>query len=303
MRNRLGMGIGLALMVLLTTTLLPLAASDHAYSHRYIIYGRVVDANGDPVPALNVRLGFEDVTGIEGNCANQPGTETEAFGRTETRQVTNEHGEFIFCTHVHSLARSIPGNSILSVEGINVTTEIDVYYRTSYVVVKLPDVRENANKNVRDTTYTVLGRLWRETSSDRVEGIRVFGETVDNVPVNITLNYDGKTVTLNTTTNNYGDFAVRVPVESRPTSGTVLVEAVGETHSAPIDPATGASQIKIETEKARSPLLTGNTLWVIVGIAAAVGIIGLSWYAFRRVAAQREEAHVRATAQRKRANK
>lgn len=297
------MGIGLALMVLLTTTLLPLAVADHAYSHRYVVYGRVVDANGDPVPSMTVRLGFQDVTGIEGNCANQPGTETEAFGRTETRQVTNEHGEFMFCTHVHQLARSLPGAAIVSVENVNVTEEIDVNFRTSFVVVKLPDVRENANKNVRDTTYTVLGRLWRDSSSDRVEGIRVFGETVDNVPVNITLNYDGKTVKVNTTTNNYGDFAVRVPVESRPTSGTIVVEAVGETHTEEIDPTAGATQMKIETEKAPSALLSGNTLWVIVGIAAAVGIIGLSWFAFRRVAAQREEAHVRATAQRRRSNK
>lgn len=305
MLPRLGTGVGLALMLLATTVLLPMAEADHAYSHRYVIFGRLLDSEGNPVPGQTVQLGFRDVGNVEGRCATQPRTETDAFGRTEDRPVTNEFGEFMFCAHVHSLSRAIPGHAILNVVEANVTKEIelDVYRRMSYVPIELAEPHPNANKEALQRSYTVVGRLWREASADHVEGIRVFGETVNNAPVNVTLEYDGKTVTANTTTNNYGDFAVRVPVDSRPTAGTVRIQAEGETFSGAIEPRVGTTALKPELEEASTPIATSKTLWIVVGLLAAAGIVVGAFLAFRRIAAQREEASIRATAQRKRANK
>src|ERR1700752_1037177 len=105
---RIGFGAKAGLLALLLfagMTLLPVAAADHSYSHRYIIYGRVLDANHDPVQGVTVNVGYDSVFQgtLEGACANQPGTETEAFGRTQNIPVTNAWGEFMVCFHKHGM--------------------------------------------------------------------------------------------------------------------------------------------------------------------------------------------------------
>lgn len=296
-----------ALLLLSTTVLVPVVMADHAYSHRYVIYGRVIDADGNPVPGLTVDLGFRDVQGLEGNCAQQPGTETDAFGRTETRPVTNTYGEFTFCAHVHSMSRTLPGVAILQVEGGNATEEItlDPYYRVSYATLQLPDTHPRADPSILDTTYTVVGRMWLEGNSrTHVEGIRVFGETLNNAPVNVTVEYDGKTSTVQTMTNNYGDFAVRVPVESRPTEGTVRVQAANMSFTEDVDPRAGATLLKAEAGSVGGGFFTKTTLYVVGGILATVLLVAGGWWLFRKAAERREAANIRElSAHRKRANR
>lgn len=306
MFSRPGRGAGLLALALLAATLLaPLAASDHAYSHRYIIYGRVVDANGDPVPGLTVRLSLQELE-TEGNCANQPGTDTDAFGITTSRPVTNQFGEFTFCSHVHVMYRPEPGRALFDIPEANFSEEVtlDPYYRTSFVPLKLPTVREDANKTAAQTSYTVLGRLWREGSArTHVESIRVFGDTVDNAPVNVTLEADGQTTRLNTTTNNYGDFAIRIPVAARPTSGKVIVEAEGRTYEQSIDPAVGATAFKIEVPADTTFGIRSDIVYAVLGVLGAAAVVVLAVVGFRKAAARREAEAVRASSQRKRANK
>lgn len=299
-----GMGV-LVLALLASTTLLPLAASDHAYSHRYVVYGRVLDADNNPIPGLQVNFGVRDVE-TEGPCQNQPGTETDAFGRTENKPVTNPWGEFMFCEHVHSMSRAIPGTGILVIPALdNLTREIelDPYYRVSFIPVTLADVHPDANPQAVEGNYTVVGRLWREGNAQtHVEGIRVFGETVDNTPVNVTLEIPGQEpIRANTTTNNYGDFSIRVPMPARPTSGFVTIEAEGHSYREAIDPAVGTTTFKIEVPD--EGFLSARTFYAIVGVLAAAAIIVGAVYAFRRASARREEAAVRSRSERRRANK
>jgi hypothetical protein len=231
------LSILLVLAPLLLVAFAPLASADHVYSHRYIVVGRLVDAAGNPVPDANVSLTLRDLTS-EGPCANQPGTETEAFGRTQDRPVTNQWGEFMFCRHVHAMSRALPGTAVLRVEGANVTEEVplDPYFRISSVVLRLPEPSPRANATALDTAYTVAGRAWQEAGAGVVEGIRVFGTTVDRVPVNVTLERHGWTERVNATTNNYGDFSVRIPVDARMADGRILVEVGGRTFEEAIVP-------------------------------------------------------------------
>lgn len=303
-RAAAGMGV-LVLVLLASTTLLPLAASDHAYSHRYVVYGRVLDANNNPVPGLQVNFGVRDVE-TEGNCQNQPGTETEAFGRTDNKPITNPWGEFMFCQHVHSMSRAIPGTGIVLIPSLDNFThevELDPYYRTSFITVKLPEAHPDANVQALEGNYTVLGRLWREGNAQtHVEGIRVFGETVDNAPVNVTLDTgSGEPIRVNTTTNNYGDFAIRIPVAARPTSGTVSIEVEGRTFSQAIDPAVGTTAFKVEMPD--DGFFSRTTLYAVIGILAAAALVAGAFVAFRRAAARREEDAVRSRSERRRANR
>lgn len=299
----------LLLVALVATVALPsLALADHSYSHRYVVYGRVVDAEGNPVPATTVDLGTQNFPGAEGNCAAQPRTETDAFGRTETRPVTNEHGEFIFCFHAHEINRVEPPTGILKVEEFNFTHEFrfDPYIRMTFLPVKLDEVVDRADRTVQDRHYTVVGRIW-EDAGDRVtvEGIGVFGHTIDQSPVNVTLTLpDGTTISNSTRTNNYGDFAVRLPVTARPTGGTVTVtDGTGKVlQSSPVDPEVGATVMNIHVEEPADPFVRGALIatGVIVGLIV-LGVLG--WMGYRRMSERREVEAARASSSRKRARR
>ena len=167
-----------------------MVAADHAYSHRYIIYGRVVDANGDPVPNLTVDLGTHDFH-PEGPCSSsQPGIATDAFGETVTHPLTNEFGEFIFCYHTHEMSRALPGGAVVAIRELNYTKEIDFdpYFRQQFVGIELPTVQPGANKEIQAVNYTVMGRMWESRTSETIlEGNRVFGLTISHTAMTVTL--------------------------------------------------------------------------------------------------------------------
>ena len=295
----------LLVVLVAAVALTPLALADHAYSHRYVVYGRVVDAEGNPVPGVLVNLGYRQFQ-AEGPCAQQPNTGTSAWNRTETRPQTNEMGEFTFCFHTHDINRVEPPFGVLTVEQYNYTTEFrfDPYTRMSFVPIKLDQVVDNANRNVLAQTYTVQGRLWTPAGERvSVERVGVFGHTVDDTPVNITVKFaDGTEHKTNTTTNGYGDFAVRIPVAARPTGGEVTIEANGETFTGDVDPTFGITSIRGEFPEPESNVV--RNLLVAGGVLVAIALVGGGgWYAWRRTAERRELQEARLTSTRKRARR
>ena len=264
-----------ALASLVVAALLPLAAADHSYSHRYIVYGRVVDAENNPVPGLTVDLGYEKPFEPSGPCANQPGTETEAWGPTRTQPVTNQFGEFIFCFHQHSMSRGTPGVGIINIPSYNVNErfQFDGFMRYSFVPIKLSTVVPSANTTAPDQVYTVLGRVWEASDREiRVETVGVYGDTLYNEPFNLTVAFDGQEPqVVQGETNGYGDFGVRVPTEGRPTGGTVTLRIRDHEFTAPVDPALGVTHIRGQIGDLRTtniPAAPVFALLAIVGLAA-----------------------------------
>lgn len=293
-----------ALLLVIVTLLLPLAVADHAYSHRYVIYGRVVDANGDPVPGLTVNIERHNFGNYEGTCADQPGTETEAFGRTQTIPVTNQYGEFMYCYHGHQIPRVDPPTATISVANTNFTKDVtfDANFRESFVAIQLPQVMDSANKQILDTSYTVLGRIWRPGDAT-LEGVSVYGLTVVQTPVNVTLTLpDGTKEKMNTSTNNYGDFAVRIPTSSRVMGGTVSYDIPDGHFEAPVNGKLGITTFQTTLPKIVDPFVR-NAL-ITLGAVAVVAVGGVFGYrVVRRTAEKRDEARVRATSTRKRAQR
>lgn len=230
----------LLLPLLVLLALAPLAQADHVYSHRYVVLGRVVDADGLPVENATVRV---EVSGlqVESACAPFHATDTEAIpGRM--RNVTDRHGEFWFCLHTHT----IPAGASFRVTaaGTSVNTTADPHLRQSFVVVRLPEPSPQANATTAAESYTLLGRVWRPGATT-LEGIPVHGVVVPGAALNITVLPDeGDRLRANATTNAYGDWAIRVPTAARLTSGRIVVEAFGEATESPIDP-TGATYFRI----------------------------------------------------------
>lgn len=273
----------LALAGVLTSLLLalvPTAAADHAYSHRYIVYGRVIDAENDPVPGLTVDLGYKPPFKPEGPCGNQPGTETQAFGPTRNQPVTNQFGEFTFCFHTHGLSRGTPGTGIVRIDahGVEKEVEFDGFMRYSFVPIKLDSVVPTANKTANEQFYTVLGRAWEATPSEiKVEGVGVWGDTIYNTPFNVTIAIDGREPeVVSGQTNTYGDFAVRIPVASRPTGGSVTFAIDGKEFNDPtaaIDPEFGVTHIRGQVGELKTSNIPGATLLAILGVVAIAAIL------------------------------
>jgi hypothetical protein len=297
----------IALAFLALVTALPLAAADHSYSHRYIVYGRVVDAENNPVPGLTVDIGTEKPFNPEpGGCSNQPGTETEAFGPTRSQPITNDFGEFIFCYHHHAMSRTAPGSAILRIASLNIekNLELDGFMRYSFVSVKLDDVQATSNKTANVDSYTVTGRAWRSSGgqSISVDTVRVHGYTAHNKPVNVTLTYNGKEpITVTTVTNNYGDFAIRIPTSERATTGTVSMVIENQTFTQTLAPE-GVTHFRAELSKVNDPFVTKFLIGLGIVTVAVVGGGGL-WFASNRMRASREGKLIREQSQRKRSNK
>ena len=236
----------LALLALLAATLAPLAAADHAYSHRLLVFGRVVDAAGVPVDNVTVSLFFSGLS-AEGPCVDQPGTSTEAFGPMRTRPTTDASGDFMFCHHVHAMSRTAPGEALLraNVLGENVTARValDPFFRASHVVL-----RGNETMELRPEPgqgHVVAARVWRPAPEGvTVEGVRVHGTTVNQVPVNVTVESGNMTARRNGTTNNYGDVALEMDIPLAAKTGRVIVEVLGETYEAPLAPE-GVTFLKV----------------------------------------------------------
>lgn len=106
-------------------------------------------------------------------------------------------------------------------------------------------------------------------------------------PVNITLTLtNGTSIRTNATTNNYGDFAVRVPLEEPANAARVTIESRGRTFEEDADPLAGATFVR--GEYGERP--TGRSMTAIVVIGAVVvagGVIAV--YSFVRTPTMRKK--------------
>lgn len=257
--------------------LVPVAQADHAYSHRYIVYGRVVDANGDPVPGVTIDLGYEKPFAPEGPCNNQPGTETQAFGPTRNQPVTNQQGEFIFCFHTHGLSRSTPGVGILRIDAYNVNERVpfDGFMRYSFVPVKLAAPIASANKTAASQEHTVLGRVWEASSGEiKVEGVGVYGDTIKDTDYTVTVTVPGAAPQIASgKTNGYGDFSIRVPLSPRPSEGNVKLEIAGRTFEEPLDATMGATHIRGQIGDLKTSNLPNAPFYATIGLLLVAAVL------------------------------
>lgn len=189
----------------------PHAVADHAYTHRYVIVGRIVDPQGVPLVGANASLtvwGFSTI----GRCEDREDTRTDALGLIQTRQLTDADGVFVLCYHIHSLPAEAPEKGWIFVNGVakyNLT--LDPFFRWQYVGITMepPSGVDRSTAPVRDL---VVGRVWdRSTGEVSVENLPAYGIVLPNVPVEIQLTTDNKSTTVSTTTSAYGDFAIWAP--------------------------------------------------------------------------------------------
>lgn len=202
------------------------AVADHAYSHRYLVYGTVVDAQGNPVQGAQVSVDLSVFEDFEGPCPQEgPG----GTGRQQT--TTDALGRYWYCGHVHS-SGSTEHEFTVSVAGTQKTVSSNPDFRRSQVNFQLDTtVQGDRRGDVQrfHETYRLRGIVWKPDDT-RIAGQSVNGIAMTYEPVNATLtlangtSYEGNFVNspFNTprynrqlrevrenVTDRYGDFLFR----------------------------------------------------------------------------------------------
>lgn len=266
------------------------ASADHVYSHRYLVYGRVVDADGMPLEGLNVQPDLSNFADYEGGCGQ------------ETRQqlTTDAAGLYYFCGHVHSSGSSTHQISVAVTDGQTIldqqTLSSDPDLRRSHVNFQLDDPfpDRRGDTDAFNDSYRLRGVIWQEEDT-RLERVTVNGVTYNHEPVwaNITT-ADGTThpgtfvpspfndpSTVDQgdehrgVTDTYGDFVFtwsNLPADLEGAEVTVVSQ--GETVTEPLDTT---HRYHTSALKLPGPGPNLTVLWVIGGIIAA-GVIGYFAY-------------------------
>ena len=240
----------LSLFFLLPILLTPSALADHAYSHRYVVFGRVLDADGAPVEGVEV-LGAPTFS-YEGDCTTHPEAGTDAWG-PEAFGRTNERGEFWLCYHAHVMPVASPGEVRLDVVArsgeslAKQTVAADPFLRVSFVDLRVPD-SAGGDASLLAREHLVAGRVWSPwVSGGRLESVPVEGLAVKDLQVNVSISDGALEYEASTRTNVYGDFAVRVPLDAALSDAATVRVAYDDAEAERAANATGWTTFKLES--------------------------------------------------------
>jgi len=277
MRARASVVVVLAISTaaaLLLVPALPVAA-DHAYSHRYVIVGRVIDAQGEPAMSWIASATISGPT-ASGECPLSPAS----------APVTTASGDFFLCYHIHEMSG---GTVTVQGDSFSQTYPLDVNVRKTAVRIQLPitwatkDASAVANFH---SQYTVRGRVWQPAPGSPVEGITVNGVVLPNEPVSVHMIFNSGTERAGSpATNTYGDFVTTLSLGTALSSGVVHVESRGvsvNTAGITLDRQFMVSDVDVIVPAPPNPVVEwlANYWWAVL---APVAVIVGTWYVLPRL--------------------
>lgn len=199
-----------ALLLLALVLAAPVASADHVYSHRAMVVGRVVDADGEPAPGLALQVethGFD----VAGPC----------HGFDDS---TNATGDFRICRHAHVVPPN--ANVTLRLGNLSWDVALDPLLRQGSIAIQLPharDARDVTGDRAFHRTLLVAGRVFAHARS-----------VVEAIPVNATAMEGNVTVALvagdatlaqaNASLDENGEFVVALPAQALPADAKVRVD-------------------------------------------------------------------------------
>ena len=266
----------LALLALATvlSTLAVIAApvvADHSYSHRYVVFGRVIDSLGQPAMGWTA-TGTISGPAVLGDC---PNFVPMGSGVADS----DRSGDFFLCYHMHSFSG---GTITVFGPGSSQTFPLDVNLRKTFVHIRLDTVwptKDATTVAVFHTQYTVRGRVWQPQPGAVVEGNTVNGIVMTTERVSIAFAYNGgSTRSGSSTTNNYGDYGSLLALTSNLTEGTLEVGAAGFRSRITADPEFMVSdEANLVLPAPPNPLVEFllTYYWVLL---AGTGVVIASWY-------------------------
>ncbi|HVL49436.1 MAG TPA: hypothetical protein VM889_12825 [Candidatus Thermoplasmatota archaeon] len=305
-------GVVLAVLLLGAMAFAPLVEADHVYSHRYVITGRVVDAEGKPVSGVQVNLTLvrfgsreEGPCPQEGAVAGRRVRVDEQTGENHYVQFTRADGTYFVCSHMHTMTNK-QAEVKVEVLGVSKSEVANLDQRRTQINLQLPGTGYPTNPaevEKFETSYVVTGIVWKPWPRQGLEGVSVNGEAQKDANVTVELTYnDGKTATGNAFTNGYGAYGVVLQLAEPLESGSVKIASPGAaTVSRPADTTfhiTEANLVQPADAGGGIDLVTVGGALLILGAVAFGG-----WYLYRGMAEKRALAQARETTTRRRANK
>lgn len=255
------------------------ARADHTFSHRLVVVGRVVDAEGSPIEgAVVAPEGLPH--GVTGACDDQPGSATRAWGETKMRPRSDASGWFVHCFHDHDVRDGTytvrvenASGDVLAVQ----TIPVESLFRISFPTISLegglpPDLRVGSQEGL-----LVAGRLARDADAPIVESIRTSAVATGNMSFEVEVEgRSGETIArLTSVTNAYGDFAELVPLEEP--ARRVVLKAGG--HSFGHDLGEAESWVAFTALLPPEPATHLRLALVLEGAFLLLGVVGAIWWA------------------------
>lgn len=215
------------LPLVLLLLVLPLAAADHVFSHRVVVAGRVVDAEGMPAPALPVTVRIVGMP-VAGKC----------FDSREER--TGPQGDFVVCRHAHVAPQGVRVN--VTVGNASAEAPLDPALRRVAFHLRLPDARparDIEGERLFARTFHVEGRVMRVAEGNAsVEGVNVTALPEGGQTARVALeSASGALASANATVNEHGDYSIDLEASDVPEGARVRVAVAGGEHVVPADVA------------------------------------------------------------------
>lgn len=186
------------LLVVVALLAVPLALADHVYSHRVVVAGRVVDAEGRPAPGLAPTLRFEGVE-VGGPC----------FDSGDER--TGPHGDYRACRHTHAMPPGVRVN--VSFGEASLTVPVDSDLRRAAASLRLPGPSPNRDilgERTFGDDVRVEGRIVRQTvAPTRAEGVFVNATPAGGETASVRFGNATEPVVV----DEHGDFSVTFPAK------------------------------------------------------------------------------------------
>lgn len=238
----------------------PLAGAEHVYSHRFLVEGRVVGANGLPLAGIEVR-----VDAPEARLA-------QACGEGH-RNVTDANGDFAFCYHRHEMTQE--GSVTVTAGDATSSRPIDIELRRM-VFLLLDPARNGTATRDWGTRYQVDGRVW-ERDPQQIEGVLVEGAPYTDELVNVTLIRGSDVATpFHVRTDGFGTYRVTFYLveEEFPENVQLRVTARNATMRALLDPTFHRMTVDVRLpivaqEPVRMPGLEAGPVspWLVLAVA------------------------------------
>lgn len=199
-------------LLLAALLLAPLALADHDYSHRYVVEGRLVGADGAPLAGRTVAM---EVEREELSLPCSDGAQ---------KPVTDEWGDFRFCYHKHNVTRG----ATITLRAGNVSSQRVIDEATRQSVFLLHEPNETGVAPAKwNESYRIAGKAWRATGPAEREGVAVLGEAVPGVEVNVTVRTAEGESGFVTRTDAFGDYDVVIETPHPPEDVSVLLFVEG----------------------------------------------------------------------------
>lgn len=268
------------ILLLLAPAIAAQAGDAPPFAARYFVDGRLVGANGLPIPGQEIVIevsGEELATPCAGGHAN----------------VTDEWGDFRFCWEHRAIRSGARMN--VTAGGARATVALDATFRRAYLPMQ-DGTTDGIAPPSWETTYHVTGRAWRAGPVE-IDGVRMIGEAVPGLPVNLTLATPAGNETQRGITDPYGDFTFTL-IAPDALNSSAVVELGGHERTILLDMTFHRTHspfllASLSTFPTHVPARAGSgapgsstpalpDAAILVGVAAALALAGASWYAWQK---------------------